>query len=194
MRRRGVVMGLAAAVARGVVGIGPLPCLAAGGVLSAAKRAAALPATRVLRLRHVDERMAVEEAFMVDGQYDVDAVARLCLLMRDRHANVSTYIDVKLFQRLWWLQESLELREPIVLLSGYRSKATNDWLRSMSEGVAEKSLHIVGEAADVQFPGWAPDTLRRVVEALATTMGSGGCGFYGWGVHVDVGEKRTWRG
>lgn len=198
--RRAVLGGLVVAAMRGgaaaLGGVRPLPCLSLAGALVGvgAGKVAALPATRVIRLRHMDAGESIEAAFMVDGEYDVDALARLWIFLRDRRANEVAPIDVMLFQRLWWLQASLDLQAPIQLLSGYRTERTNDMLRSHYEGVARRSLHIQGTAADVRFPGVSPELLGRLSILLADAMGSGGVGFYGWGCHVDCGPKRAWRG
>jgi uncharacterized protein YcbK (DUF882 family) len=190
MQRRELLMTLG----KGLVS-SALPALVLGaGIAGQPRLAKALPPTRVLKLRHQEDLTVTEVAFMVDGAYDVDGVARLWWLLRDRRANVTAPIEVELFQRLWWLQESLFLRAPITLLSGYRTSKTNEMLRARYEGVARKSQHLRGAAADVRFPGVEPETLGKVALLLADLMGSGGVGFYDWGCHCDIGDKRSWRG
>ncbi len=45
----------------------------------------------------------------------------------------------------------LDVSEPYMLLSGYRSAQTNAMLRSRGSGVARNSLHMQGEAADLRL-------------------------------------------
>jgi uncharacterized protein YcbK (DUF882 family) len=63
-------------------------------------------------------------------------------------------------------------------------------LRAHSSGVAERSLHLKGQAIDVRLTGVATDNLRRA----ATAMHRGGVGFYRDSdfVHLDTGRIRTW--
>ena len=76
------------------------------------------------------------------------------------------------------------------VVSGYRSPATNALLRADDPGgVAERSLHLTGEAVDLCFEG---RSLRRVRDA-ALALNGGGVGYYpksGF-VHVDVGRPRS---
>jgi uncharacterized protein YcbK (DUF882 family) len=57
-------------------------------------------------------------------------------------------------------------------------------------GVASRSLHMVGKAADIRVPGVKLDTLR----AAARSLQLGGVGFYPSSnfVHVDTGRVRYW--
>lgn len=45
----------------------------------------------------------------------------------------------------------MDVSEPYMLLSGYRSPETNAMLRSKSKGVAKNSLHMKGQAADLRL-------------------------------------------
>lgn len=74
--------------------------------------------------------------------------------------------------------------------SGYRSRKTNDQLRSRGVGAARNSLHIQAKAIDFSFPGMEMDALHKMVRAEA----SGGVGLYRSFVHIDSGPKRRWWG
>lgn len=78
-------------------------------------------------------------------------------------------------------------RGPIHILSGYRSKRTND----NTEGAARNSMHLYGRAADIRFPGLPVSYLGRLAQHYA----AGGVGFYVSSnfVHVDTGNIRTWK-
>lgn len=74
--------------------------------------------------------------------------------------------------------------------SGYRSRKTNDQLRSRGIGAAHNSLHIQAKAIDFSLPGMGMDTLQKLTAAQAT----GGVGLYRSFVHVDSGPRRRWLG
>jgi uncharacterized protein YcbK (DUF882 family) len=74
--------------------------------------------------------------------------------------------------------------------SGYRSRKTNDQLRSRGVGAARNSLHIQAKAIDFSFPGMGMEALHRLVGAEA----QGGVGLYRTFVHIDSGPERRWRG
>jgi len=65
-------------------------------------------------------------------------------------------------------------------------------LRKTSDGVAKKSLHMVGKAIDVRL---ADIELSRLREA-ALTLNAGGVGYYPKSnfVHLDTGRPRQWQG
>ena len=70
-------------------------------------------------------------------------------------------------------------------------KSTNKLLRSrLGGGVAKKSLHLLGQAADISMPG---RTVNQVARAAAKCAG-GGVGKYSGSqfVHIDCGEIRVW--
>jgi uncharacterized protein YcbK (DUF882 family) len=79
-----------------------------------------------------------------------------------------------------------------MMLSGYRSPATNAMLRSRSRGVAKNSLHMKGEAADLRLKSRSVSQMARAAE----TCQSGGVGHYYKSnfVHMDCGPVRTWGG
>ena len=81
--------------------------------------------------------------------------------------------------------------EPFHLISGYRSPETNAALAAKSNGgVARRSLHMDGMAADIRLPGCALETLHRTAVALK----AGGVGLYTRSdfMHVDTGRVRYW--
>ena len=61
-------------------------------------------------------------------------------------------MDPELIDLLWEMHGELGSQEPIHIISGYRSRSTNDMLRKTVGGQASESRHILGKAADVQFP------------------------------------------
>ena len=82
------------------------------------------------------------------------------------------------------------LRPSDYVISGYRSRDTNEMLRRTVGGQASQSRHILGKAADVHFP----DVPLRMLRYSALIRERGGVGYYPTSdfVHVDVGRVRTW--
>jgi uncharacterized protein YcbK (DUF882 family) len=86
----------------------------------------------------------------------------------------------------------MDVSEPYMLLSGYRSPATNAMLRSQSGGVARNSLHMKGQAADLRLESRSTSQMARA----AATCAAGGVGRYSRSnfVHMDCGPVRSWGG
>lgn len=102
------------------------------------------------------------------------------------HENFEVRIAPKLFQLLWEVQQVLfarGVREPLTVLSGYRSEWFNGTLRS--EGSAADSMHLHGAACDYYVEGYPLSELRALVRLAP---GIGGIGYYpnrGF-IHSDV--------
>ena len=96
-----------------------------------------------------------------------------------------------LIDLVYALSVSLGSNSPVQVISGYRSPATNAMLRAGDPGhVAQRSLHITGEAVDLCFE----DRSLSQVRDTALALRGGGVGYYpksGF-VHVDVGRFRSW--
>ena len=139
---------------------------------------------------HTKESLTV--TFKRDGKYDQEALKKLNHFMRDWRADAETKMDPALIDLIWTLHKQLGSNEPVHLISGYRSAATNASLRKKGGGQAKKSQHIQGRAADIHFPDVAVKTLRN--SALVHEVG--GVGYYPTSgvpfVHVDTGHVRMW--
>lgn len=179
-RRRHVLAGMLGASAVGLLG------LTAGG----GARAAALPATRALSMRalHTGERLRA--TFFRNGRYDPVALGEFDHLLRDWRTGDVREIDRGLLDLLSLLHDRVGGSEPFHLISGYRSAATNAALAANSNGVARRSLHLQGMAADIRLPGCALRTLHQA----AVDLKVGGVGLYTRSdfVHVDTGRVRYW--
>jgi uncharacterized protein YcbK (DUF882 family) len=79
---------------------------------------------------------------------------------------------------------------PIIVTSGYRTKATNDRLRRQRIDAARNSFHLSGQAADIRIHGVPPARMA----ALGSVVGLGGVGIYPSFVHLDAGPQRFWKG
>ena len=81
-------------------------------------------------------------------------------ILRDWRRNEATKMDPELIDLLWEVHSELGSAEPIHIISGYRSRGTNDLLRKTVGGQAKESRHILGKAADVHFPDVPVKALR----------------------------------
>ena len=157
--------------------------------------ARAMPATpdgvRSLSLDHTHTHERIEMVYAVDGRYVGPALARMNHFLRDHYSGETGVIDPRLLDLLFRLKESLDARGGYQVISGYRSPATNNWLRTRGgQGVARHSLHMEGRAIDVRMPGVPLQDLRDA----ALSLRLGGVGFYPREqfVHVDTGRVRAW--
>lgn len=136
---------------------------------------------------HTGEDLDV--TYWAAGSYDGPAIENINHLFRDYRTGEATPIHLGLLDLLHDIRSELSTGEAFELISGYRSPKTNARLRALGHGVAKKSLHIVGKAADIRIAGVSLPDLRDVGRRLAR----GGVGYYEKQfVHVDVGRVRYW--
>lgn len=124
--------------------------------------------------------------------YDEAALARLDWFFRDHRRNKAVEMDRKLYEMLYSVQYAAKFSAPITVLSGHRTRETNDALRAAGRGAARESKHILGQAADIRISGVPTARLAKWLRDL----GAGGVGEYGPRsgdfVHVDVAKPRFW--
>jgi uncharacterized protein YcbK (DUF882 family) len=151
---------------------------------------AAAADARILTLRSIHTGEFVRATYWAAGRYVRDGLMEIDRLLRDHRSNTVHPIDRRLLDVLGALRDRLETREAFVVISGYRSPATNARLVATTRGVASTSLHIAGMAVDIRVPGRPLTAVRDAAKAL----GAGGVGFYPNSnfVHVDVGRVRYW--
>ena len=119
---------------------------------------------------------------------DIEKFNQIC---RDWRRNKIINMDPQLIGILAKVcEESSDNDAPVTveLLSGYRTKETNELLRQKSDLVAKNSLHIRGKAIDFRLPSL---NLRKVKEK-AQAHASGGLGIYKNFIHIDTGPQRRW--
>lgn len=162
------------------------------GALAGSAKAAADDRALKLFFTHTGERATI--VFKRGGKYDPRGLAQINRFLRDWRKNEPTRIDPDLLDLVWEVYSRSGAREPIHVVSAYRSPSTNSMLRnrSRSSGVAKHSQHTLGKAMDFYIPGVKLATLR----AIAMQMQIGGVGFYPNSgspfVHLDVGRVRAW--
>jgi uncharacterized protein YcbK (DUF882 family) len=155
-----------------------------------AEKVAVAPRELSLRNLHTAEKAHVR--YFEDGRYLPDAMKQLNHLLRDHRSGESAVIDPRLFDQLHVLAAGAKCEAHYEIISGYRSSASNEKLRSGSSGVARQSLHMEGRAIDVRLPRLNCSRLRD----LAIGLNLGGVGYYAKSdfVHLDTGRVRTWTG
>lgn len=121
-----------------------------------------------------------------------DAYADLDHLMRDWRREETISMDRGLIDLLLTVQSEIGHDQPITLISGYRSRSTNEMLRRRIRKVAKNSYHMKGMAVDMRIKGVSTGAIRQI----ALHQRAGGVGYYpskGF-IHLDTGPVRTWRG
>jgi uncharacterized protein YcbK (DUF882 family) len=166
--------------------------LLAGAALPAVSSTAAMPPqARSLNLVHTHTGERVSLVYALGDSFVPQALTRLNQFLRDHYSGTVGVIDPRLFDLLHRLRLDLGAEQPFEVISGFRTAATNDTLRTTrGGGVARHSLHMDGMAIDVRLPGVPLTDLRDAALALHT----GGVGFYPREqfVHVDTGRLRSW--
>jgi len=137
---------------------------------------------------HTGEKETV--TYWTEGKYIQSELDRANWLLRDFRTGDIKAIDPRLLNILYLLNQQLESDRPVTVLSGYRSKKTNDMLRKTTEGVARRSFHMAGRAIDIRIPKITCEHIQKT----ALRLGGGGVGYYPSSnfVHLDSGPVRTW--
>ena len=127
--------------------------------------------------------------YRVGNKYLPDAFEQINHVLRDFRTGEQFPIDPRAIDILYMVQNRTN-KQPLEVLSGYRSPRTNGMLRNASTGVAKNSLHMVGQAVDIQLPGYS----TRRVRDVAVDLRAGGVGYYPGSdfVHIDTGKVRHW--
>ena len=132
----------------------------------------------------------IDMIYWIEGEYIQDAVKEVHLFMRDWRTNDVKSIDLRTIDIMAAAHNMMDVSEPYMLLSGYRSPKTNAMLRARSSGVAKNSLHLKGQAADLRLNSRSVNQMARAASACK----AGGVGRYSGSnfVHMDCGPVRTW--
>jgi uncharacterized protein YcbK (DUF882 family) len=146
--------------------------------------------SRALALTSLNTGEALETCYFDGRDYVADELSRIDNLCRDFRRNEVHPMDKYLFDQISLIQSELGVESEVIVISGYRSPATNEALRSKSGGVAKKSYHMLGQAIDFRLDGV---NLKQVREA-AISLKAGGVGYYPRSnfIHIDTGPVRHW--
>lgn len=147
------------------------------------------PATLSLYNVHTGEGLEVTYRH-ASGQYDAAALSALNHLLRCHYTGQAGAMDPRVIEFLNAVDMRLGGRQEIHVISGFRSRAYNDWLARHGRGVSRRSLHLVGRAIDVRFPR----VDLAIVTRVALGLRQGGVGYYPEPdfVHLDSGRIRSW--
>jgi uncharacterized protein YcbK (DUF882 family) len=156
------------------------------------QNAAADGDTRTLAMHHMHTGEDITITYKRNGRYDDAALQKLNQFLRDWRKEEATKMDPHLLDLIWEVYQEARGKEPIQIVCGYRSPATNSMLRRRSRGVAKFSQHTLGKAIDFYIPGVPLEQLRYA----GLRMQRGGVGFYPTSgspfVHLDTGSVRHW--
>jgi uncharacterized protein YcbK (DUF882 family) len=148
--------------------------------------------TRTISMHHIHTDENITVTYMRDGRYDQAALEKINWFLRDWRRSKEIRMDPHLIDLLWEVHRETGSSEPIYIVCGYRSPATNAMLRRRSHGVARFSQHMLGHAVDFYIPS-VPLTEIRVI---GLRLQRGGVGFYPTSgspfVHMDTGGVRMW--
>lgn len=135
---------------------------------------------------------SIDMVYWVDGKYLRPALKEINYFMRDWRQNKAIKMDTRTIDILAAAHNLMDIDEPYLLLSGYRTPQTNNLLRSRSRGVAKKSLHMTGQAADLRLKSRSVNQMAKAAKACE----AGGVGRYSRSnfVHMDCGPVRSWSG
>ncbi len=154
--------------------------------------ASAVGDTRTLSFHHTHSREDLTVTFKRNGRYDEEALKKLNYFLRDWRSQDQITMDRSLFDIIWEVYRDVDGKQPIQIISAYRSPGTNAMLRRRSSGVARHSQHTMGHAMDFFIPGVALEKIRFA----GLRMQRGGVGFYPTSgspfVHLDTGRIRHW--
>ena len=147
---------------------------------------------RTLSLYNIHNKETLNILYKRNGRLIPSAQKQLNWFLRDWRTNDPTKMDPKLFDILWEIHTELGSKKPIHLISGYRSRKTNNKLRKTRGGQAKNSRHVLGKATDVHFP----DIPAKKIRYSALIRQKGGVGYYPNSalpfVHIDTGRVRHW--
>jgi uncharacterized protein YcbK (DUF882 family) len=148
--------------------------------------------TRTISFHHIHLKEDTTITYKVNGRYDPAALQKVNYALRDWRTGEPTTMDPQLIDILWEVHRAVGSQEPIHVIGGFRSPATNAMLRRRSSGVARHSQHMNGKAIDF----FIPDVELSAVREAGLRLQRGGVGFYPTSgapfVHLDTGSVRHW--
>ena len=147
---------------------------------------------RTISFYSVNTKETLTIQYMKDGKRIPEAMQKINWILRDWRKDEPTEMDPDLIDLVWEVHTELGSAEPIHIISGYRSRSTNDMLRRTVGGQASESRHILGKAMDVHFP----DVPVKKLRYSALIRERGGVGYYPTSatpfVHLDTDRVRAW--
>ena len=132
----------------------------------------------------------IDTIYWIEGEYIPEVMKEISYFARDIRSGTAKSFDPRTIDIAAAAHRLMDVSEPFMLLSGYRSAQTNAMLRSHSSGVARNSLHMKAMATDLRLQSRSVSQMARA--ALACE--AGGVGRYSRSnfVHMDCGPVRHW--
>lgn len=161
---------------------------AAAVLLPYTKAFGSIPSERILSLYNVHTDESLDVTYCSDGLYDYEALGKINHIMRCHYADEVKPISIGVLDLLCDITTRIHKDRRIEIISGYRSGAYNEYLRSRSRKVARDSYHMQGLAIDFSVSGMNKKTLSEIAKSFY----AGGVGKYREFVHIDVGPIRYW--
>lgn len=148
--------------------------------------------SKTLNIMHMHTGESASITFSRGGRYDQQALDQLNWMMRDWRNDDAIKMDPRLFDLMYEVYQQSGSRQPIRIVSSYRSPKSNAMLRRRSKAVAEHSQHMLGKAVDFYLTDVSPERIR----SIAIKMQNGGVGYYPRAntpfIHIDVAGVRAW--
>ena len=147
---------------------------------------------RTISFYHIHTKETLTIQYKKDGRFVPDAMKKINWILRDWRKDQATTMDPNTVDIIWEMHRELGSQQPVNIISGYRSPATNEMLRKTRGGQAKQSQHMTGKAIDISFP----DVPLRRMRYSAMIRERGGVGYYPTSgipfVHVDTSRVRHW--
>ncbi|WP_373019495.1 DUF882 domain-containing protein [Thiomicrorhabdus sp.] len=171
-------------------GMGTAAALAPTSLFASMQKQQSKEEFRTLSFYNLHTGESLKTTYWEQGIYHPEALEEISHVLRDFRTNETHDMDIALFDLLHDIRNQTGSKKSFNVISGYRSPKTNAMLHTTTQGVATKSLHMVGKAIDINLPGFKLADLRKV----AMHQRQGGVGFYPKSnfVHVDTGRVRYW--
>jgi uncharacterized protein YcbK (DUF882 family) len=170
-------------------------CAAAGiciadSVLSSESVLAAIarPKNRALRLYNIHTNEHLSVRYSSKGIWRDADMERISYFLRCHYTNAVKPIPPELVNQLCRIKDRFGSSREVKIISGFRSRQYNEYLRCTGHCVAKESLHLQGRAIDFFIPGVRTRDISRTAKRLA----AGGVGKYPDFVHIDTGRVRYW--
>ncbi len=177
---------------RGLLGVGASALAVAAAPSWAAAPALLTGKGDIRKVNFYSKRLgeSVNAVYWIEGEYIPEVMAEISHVLRDWREGVAINYDHRAIDVLAASHSLLETSEPYEIISGYRSRRTNDMLRRRNRGVAKDSYHTKGMAVDVKMKSRTVGQMFRAASACS----AGGVGRYSRSnfVHMDCGPVRTW--
>lgn len=147
---------------------------------------------RIIKLSNQNTNEKLKVTFWRNNWFDQDAFDEIEHFFRDWREDATHKIDPYLIDLLYKISEKTGGDKELILLSGYRTPKTNQWLANHPKYRAAKdSLHLYGRAVDFTVPNKRLSTASKHARSFQV----GGVGYYPSRhfIHVDTGKQRYWR-